>query len=81
MTREEFILGYCERSKISVTPYMVHLGYVKTGILVLMALPCACGDDICEGWAMVNPEMLDTHMAFSAPQDLREIWEKYNGPF
>lgn len=55
MTKEEFIAGYCERSKIpweTLSEWMV-------------ALPCFCGEPSCEGWAMVTPSCVDWHMKTS----------------
>lgn len=44
MTREEFIVGYVGRSGISRESFDIHL----------IALPCECGDDSCDGWAAVR---------------------------
>ncbi len=60
MTKDEFIAGYCERSKVtweSLSKYKV-------------ALPCACNEDYCDGWAMVSnqPHLIEDHMRFYAPQ-------------
>lgn len=54
MTKDQFIAGYCERSK--VTPEWLAQHYV--------AMPCACGDETCAGWAMVHntPEMVALHL-------------------
>ena len=47
MTREEFEEGYARRSGMTVER-LHELGQV--------AIPCACGEDGCKGWAMVNKE-------------------------
>ena len=46
MTKEEFIVGYCERSKLSRATFDRRL----------VALPCCCGDGSCQGWAAVTNE-------------------------
>lgn len=43
MTREEFIAGYCERSRVSWD----WLSQRRK------AIPCYCGEQGCKGWAMV----------------------------
>ncbi len=53
MTREEFVAGYMERS--GVTDWRID-GEVVTfaGRFKRLAIPCECGEDGCEGWAMVR---------------------------
>ena len=60
MTQQEFISGYVERSGVSVELLMARR----------VALPCACGEDGCEGWAMVpnDPDSVETHNALYAPE-------------
>lgn len=67
MTKDEFIAGYCERSKISWEKLSQHR----------VALPCACGEDGCDGWAMVtnDPLSIETHNKLYAPTQ-----EPSNGP-
>lgn len=59
-TKEEFISEYCERSNISWEELS------KTEV----ALPCDCGSDGCDGWAMVsnNEHSIQTHMDLYAPR-------------
>lgn len=59
MDKEEFIMKYCERSGVT----WEWLRQYK------QALPCACGEDCCEGWAMVSnePDTIKTHMELYAP--------------
>ncbi len=59
-TREEFVAGYCERSRISKEFYDHHF----------VALPCDCGADKCKGWATVRntPEMVELHNSLYAPR-------------
>ena len=45
MTREEFEQGYEERSKVAVE--WLHEQNQH-------AIPCDCGDVLCQGWQMVN---------------------------
>ena len=57
MTREDFVEGYMSRSK--KMPYtldgesVVYEMNYGAGPWVQYALECACGEDGCEGWAMV----------------------------
>jgi hypothetical protein len=46
MTKQEFIQSYCQRS--SIAPELI----LKTNI----AIPCNCGDEMCDGWAMVSKD-------------------------
>lgn len=66
MTRDEFIDGYMARSKLS-PDLRTSVGYTFKNF-VYEALPCACGDSSCDGWAMVSTELKDTHMQLYAPQ-------------
>lgn len=53
MTKEEFILKYCERSSKAAVE---NGGSPITWEFLSKrrkALPCACGESNCEGWAMV----------------------------
>ena len=61
MTLDEFISGYCSRSGITwewLSQYKV-------------ALPCACGEENCEGWAMVSKDMVDIHNELYGPNQAR----------
>lgn len=59
MTKDEFISGYCKRSGVTWDWLSVRK----------VALPCACGEDNCAGWAMVsnNEDSIKTHMELYAP--------------
>lgn len=70
MTRDEFIDGYMERSGISAArrlpdgftvPTTNHPGRI--------ALPCACGDEGCSGWAMIrrDPECIAEYAEVYGP--------------
>lgn len=61
MDADEFIAEYCKRSDISVELFKSR--YV--------ALPCACGEALCQGWAKVRnlPEDIDMHNELYAPKD------------
>ena len=54
MTKDEFVKGYCERSKI---PWDELKDF-------LVPLPCHCDYEGCTGWAMVHndPMMIEEHM-------------------
>ncbi len=59
MTRDEFIDGYIRRSGLR-TATRTEDGF-KLGVHSRVALPCDCGEDICNGWQMVNPnDQMDT---------------------
>jgi hypothetical protein len=60
VSEQEFIDGYCGRSGVTWAELSQH--YV--------ALPCACEQEYCEGWAMVSndPHAIQTHMELYAPE-------------
>jgi hypothetical protein len=47
LTKEEFITGYCRRSGISREKFDQRL----------VALPCQCDGDDCDGWAVVEQDL------------------------
>ena len=49
MTKEEFIEGYCNRSKVT----WEWLSQFQN------AIPCDCGEDGCNGWQMVHKDNLE----------------------
>lgn len=51
MTRDDFIDGYLKRSGFE--QYRTPEGFA-IGDRAYIALPCKCGDEVCEGWQMVN---------------------------
>ena len=61
MTRKEFEQGYAERSGVTVEWLHEQNQY---------AIPCDCGDDLCNGWQMVNifTEMFEEDYAASRLQ-------------
>ena len=66
MTRDEFIDGYMKRSGLS-SASRTEDGFQIEGTQRRYALPCACGYETCEGWAMVGAESAADHMALYAP--------------
>lgn len=73
MTRTEFVRAYAQRSDLSEE--WAKLGYIDVGSgHILIALPCACTDEICEGWVMLFAEHVDHHLRFDAPEVLREAY-------
>jgi hypothetical protein len=50
MTKEEFIQGYCERSKITKEFFDIHL----------VAMPCDCEEENCKGWKAEGRKHLET---------------------
>lgn len=74
MSRTEFIKRYAERSGVS-SEWAV-LGFIEAGNRIKIALPCACGDDGCEGWAMVSPDSVLSHLELYAPEPLQSAYHK-----
>jgi hypothetical protein len=68
MTRAEFIAGYVERSGLRKEATILGDGFIVAGRKFL-ALPCACGEDVCQGWAKVSntAEDIEDHMRLYAP--------------
>ncbi len=60
MTKDEFIEAYCKRSGVT----WEQLSKKQE------ALPCACGDESCVGWAMVSLDLVDDHMRLYAPETI-----------
>lgn len=59
MTRDEFIDGYLARSGWS--QYRTETGFHVPGRSPpRIALPCNCGDGICDGWAMIPDDDLNS---------------------
>lgn len=69
MTRTEFITAYATRSRLSNE--WAELGFVQAGSRVMIALPCTCGAEECEGWAMLSNENVLTHLDLYTPEQLR----------
>jgi hypothetical protein len=76
MTREEFIEDYAANSGLEVQVKSAKLGLVDFGGAPLIAMPCACGECGCRGWAMVFPDMILHHLQFQAPAELRAAYLK-----
>jgi hypothetical protein len=70
--RTEFIEAYARRS--GVPAHYALLGILDIGGKVRIALPCACGQEDCEGWAMLSAESVLDHLALYAPSALREAY-------
>lgn len=80
MTRTEFIEAYAKRSEVA--PEGASLGFLRVpGESInnsLIAMPCACDSEKCEGWGMISSMMqLDHHMRFHAPEELSKAYCKY----
>ena len=73
MNREDFVRGYALRSGLSDQWASLGIIDVREG-RTLFALPCGCGDESCEGWAMVSAEGALDHLALSTPEPLREAY-------
>ena len=72
MTRQEFIEQYATQDGISVK--WAVLGFIEIGDRIQLAMPCACGEDICVGWGMVGPDSVDSHLRLYAPEPLRSAY-------
>lgn len=73
MTRKDFVRAYAERSGLSAKWAVIGLIDVD-GAATMCALPCGCGDETCEGWAMVTANSVADHLFFSAPEALRDAY-------
>lgn len=68
ISRTEFVNRYAVGTGMSDEG--VELGFLKHGTHYLLAMPCYCGKEFCEGWRVVRPEeapdvALDLANAFS----------------
>lgn len=68
LSKKDFIKGYCEQSKITRELFNAYL----------VALPCACGDKTCQGWAAVvnKPDSIRWHQEFDAPKENNDSKKK-----
>ena len=66
MTKSDFTSGYCTRSKITKDDFYKWM----------VALPCACGENNCEGWAAIRLDsvMIEDHLTFCAPAGIRKYY-------
>ena len=60
LTEDQFEKRYAKKSKMTIK--QLH----KLG---LFAVPCDCGDDICEGWVMITRENLKGHVQLYVEND------------
>jgi hypothetical protein len=77
MTQAEFIRAYAARSHLPADNAI--LGFIRLGDHVWIALPCACDDEGCEGWAMVSAEGVTTHLELYAPNPIRSAFRALKG--
>ena len=70
ITRSEFIRAYARESGLP-EPQFSAMGVLDVDGHALLALPCACGDKTCQGWALLSAEQIITHLTFHAPDALR----------
>jgi hypothetical protein len=68
MSRDEFIDGYMRRS--GMEPKRRTADGFRVGDRGLVAVPCDCGDEMCQGWAMVrdDPDEIEEYAAFYGPR-------------
>lgn len=72
---EDFIKRYAEASGLD--DRWAVLGVIEISGSFLIALPCGCEQDACEGWAMVSPSSVNTHLKLYAPNEIREAFLTY----
>jgi hypothetical protein len=72
MTRAEFVRAYAKRS--SLDDGYALLGQIRIAGHVMVALPCACGNEGCEGWAMLGANEILDHLRRDAPEPLGESY-------
>ena len=62
MTRDKFIDRYMARSGLSPS-LRTPEGFKVKGRVGYVALTCCCGEEMCEGWAMIrnDPDDINTH--------------------
>ncbi|MGI4939980.1 MAG: hypothetical protein ACRYHQ_05360, partial [Janthinobacterium lividum] len=66
--RDEFVDGYMARSKIAADRRAAD-GFTVRGRPNRVAVPCACGDKGCPGWAMIegDPERISEYAEIYGP--------------
>lgn len=69
MTKAEFIAAYARDAGIE--EYATADGYSFGETFSYVALPCACGEDECHGWAMVSdcPDDIEEHLRMYGPKN------------
>lgn len=72
--RSEFIKRYAAKSGLSAD--YADLGFIDVGGRIIVALPCECGETMCEGWAMISAEHVDHHLLFNAPEKLCQSYRE-----
>lgn len=77
MTRGEFIRAYAERRGLDAR--WKTLGFIECDGRTLIAMPCGCGDETCERWAMVRGENISSHLSMYAPEKLRDAYREALG--
>jgi hypothetical protein len=70
VSRTEFVRRYANRSNLP--DEWAELGLIEFAGHKLIALPCGCGEEGCEGWAMVSAEGVLHHLFFCAPDAMRD---------
>jgi hypothetical protein len=78
LTSDQFIDAYLKRSGEKYgapdrwLQYRTPYGFQMPGCKERIALPCSCGEEGCEGWAMVrnDPESIADHQGTYGPWPL-----------
>lgn len=73
MKRAEFIEAYAGSSGLRAD--FADIGLLDAGGRTMVALPCACGEKDCEGWAMLSADSVLDHLQFRAPEKLRLAYD------
>lgn len=71
LTRKAFVEGYAKRSGLPAK--YATLGFLDVAGSVLVALPCACEDESCGGWAMVSADQVNSHLELYAPEPIASM--------
>lgn len=72
MKRSDFVRGYAERSGLSAE--WAAIGIIDLAGHTLIALPCACPEEGCPGWAMLSGRSVIDHLELYAPDGLRDAY-------
>lgn len=75
MTRAEFIRAYAKRSKLA-EPRYADIGRLDLDGCTMIALPCGCGEERCDGWAMLMVGSVLHHLFFHLPEPARRAYQE-----
>ena len=76
ITRTEFIKRYAADSGRPEGAKYARLGIFEVDDVCLMALPCGCDGEQCEGWMMASAHTVLSHLFFGTPGKLRDAYRE-----